>query len=452
MIKLDKLFSKFEAKMMPIATFFGTQRHFLSLRDGVVSALPFTFVGSIFFLLAKPPWTAGMSTGIGFFDSFMNAWLSFATANYAMIRAPFLSTMGIMAIYICFVISYSLATHYKRNALNFAISSTSIYLLIAAPVTTYVLLDNSKVNAMPTAYVGASGIFIAAVIAMVSVELMSFAVARGWTIKMPKGVPAVIERTFSILLPFAFAICVIYSASVACQIFTGKILPQLFNYVFTLMSFAVNNVWAVTILTAFENLLFSFGIHPTTVTGPLLDPLQIINALKNAEAYAAGASLKNLPEIWTQSFWAYYACIGGAGSTLSLCILMLKSKAKQIRAVGEISIIPSIFNINEPVIFGLPIFLNPIMVIPFMLAPTFNILLGWFCTATGIVNNMAFTVTSTTPAPLGAFIGTMDWKAIILVCVMIVVDGLIYYPFFKVEEKVQLELEKSAEKSDVTAA
>lgn len=290
---------------------------------------------------------------------------------------------------------------------------------------------------------GSVNIFLAILIALGAVEIMRLAIDKGWTIHMPPSVPQVIENTFSTIFPFLYALIAFYALSVICQVAFGMLIPEIWSYVFTLISFGVNNSIAVTVLTAFENLLFGgFGIHPTTVVGPLLDPLQLVTLAENAEAVAAGVALSDLPNVYTQSFWAYYSCIGGAGSTLALAIMCVRSKSKQLSSVGKVSIIPSIFNINEPVIFGLPIFLNPTLVIPFILAPTVNIILGWAATSMNLVNKSYIFLTSTTPAPIGAFVATMDWRAAVLVVVMFALDWVVFWPFFKRYEATCLQQEQ----------
>ncbi len=418
------LIDKIEQWCQPLATFFGTEPHFLAIRDGVVASLPFTFIGGVAFLIYRCPWSETSSTGIGFFDAFMDAWYSFSSNFPEFTYPPYAATIGVLSLYICFVVAYSLATHYKKNAINFAVCATSIFLLVVSPVQVGGSVDYSAL--------GSVNMILAILIALGAVEIMRIAVERGWTIHMPPSVPRSIENTFSTIFPFLFAFIAFYALSVICQVFFGMLLPEIWSYVFTLISFGVNNSVAVTVLTAFENLLFGgFGIHPTTVVGPLLDTLQLVTLAENADAVAAGVALSELPNVYTQSFWAYYSCIGGAGSTLALAIMCLRSKSEQLKAVGKVSIVPSIFNINEPVIFGMPIFLNPTLVIPFMLAPTANIILGWLCTSLGLVNKSYIFLTSTTPAPIGAFVATVDWRAIILVLVMFVIDWVIYWPFFK---------------------
>lgn len=426
---------KIEAWCQPLATFFGTEPHFLAVRDGVVSSLPFTFIGGFAFLIYKCPWSDTASTGFGLFDGFMNAWWYLSCNFKQFTYPPYAATIGVLSLWICFVVAYSLAQHYKKNAINFAVCATSIFLLVCSPVLVGGNITYSNL--------GSVNIFLAILIAEGAVEIMRLAIDKGWTIHMPPSVPKVIENTFSTIFPYLYALIAFYALSVICQVAFDKLIPELWAYVFTLISFGVNNPIAITVLTAFENLLFGgFGIHPTTVTGPLLDPLQLVTLAENADAVAAGLSLSALPNVYTQSFWAYYSCIGGAGSTLALCIMCIKSKSKQLSSVGKVSIVPSLFNINEPVIFGLPIFLNPTLVIPFVLAPTINIILGWLATSMNLVNKSYIFLTSTTPAPIGAFVATLDWRAIVLVALMFVLDWLVYWPFFKRYEKTCLEMEQ----------
>lgn len=424
MSEKKSLIDKIEEWCQPLATFFGTEPHFLAIRDGVVCSLPFTFVGGVAFLIYKCPWSDTSSTGIGFFDAFMNAWWNLSCNFKQFTYPPYAATIGILSLFVCFAVAYSLANHYKKNALNFALCATSIFLLVCSPVTVGGDITYSNL--------GSVNMFLAILIALGAVEIMRLCVEKGLTIHMPPSVPKVIENTFSTIFPYAIALIAFYVLSIICQVAFGMLIPQIWSYIFTLISFGVNNSIAVTLLTAFENLLFGgFGIHPTTVVGPLLDPLQLVTLAENADAVVAGLSLSDLPNVYTQSFWAYYSCIGGAGSTLALCIMCVKSKSEQLKSVGKVSIVPSLFNINEPVIFGLPIFLNPTLVIPFILAPTANIIMGWTATSMNLVNKSYIFLTSTTPAPIGAFIATMDWRSIVLVLAMFVVDWVIYYPFFK---------------------
>lgn len=429
---MQKFFDWLEEKLMPMANFFGTQRHLLAMRDGIVSAIPLTIIGSIFLILACPPVSPDNLTGIGLLDTLLLGWFNWANANSAAIMAPFNATMGIMSLFICFAASYSLAKSYDKKSLNYSLASISIYILVCAPVTDGVI---------STGAFESKGILLAILVALGSVEIMKFVENRGWTIRMPKGVPPVVANSFASLFPFAFAMIILYGFSLLCQATTGQLIPELFFSMFENIKASVDNLFMVSILTAFENLLFGFGVHPTTVVGPILDPLELINATANAELYAQGLAATH---IYTGPFWSFYTALGGGGATLALSFLLLRSKSQQMKDVGRIAFVPSLFNINEPLIFGLPIFLNPILIIPFMIAPTVNTILGWLLTASGMINMAVINAPWTSPAPIGAIISTLDWRAGVFVLGLIVVDAIIFYPFVKMYEKVKL-VEESAE-------
>ena len=426
---MQKFFDWLEEKLMPLANFFGSQRHLLAMRDGIVSAIPLTIIGSIFLILACPPVSPDNLTGIGILDNLLLGWYHWANANSAYLLAPFNATMGIMSLFICFAAAYSLAKSYDKKAINYSLSSVAIYILVCSPVTDGAILTSAFEN---------KGILLSIIVALLSVEIMKFVENRGWTIHMPKGVPPVVANSFAALFPFGFAMIVLYGVSLICQLTTGQLIPDLFFSMFENVKASVDNLFMVSTLTAFENLLFGFGVHPTTVVGPILDPLELINTTANAELYAQGLAPTH---IYTGPFWSFYTALGGGGATLALAFLLLRSKSKQMKEVGRIAIIPSLFNINEPLIFGLPIFLNPIMIIPFMIVPTVNTILGWLLTASGIIKMAVINAPWTAPAPIGAMISTLDWKAAVFVLALIVVDAFIYYPFVKMYEKTKLQEE-----------
>lgn len=431
---MDTFFEKLENRLMPMASFFQNQRHLLSIRDGMVTAVPLTIIGSIFLLVASPPVSPDnlSPSGIGLIDGFLQGWYNFAQANHPILIAPFRATMGILALMVCFVIAYSLARSYGKNALNYAVYTTAIFILVISPIAD---------GMMAVKYFDSKGIIMAILVGLSSVEIMRFVENRGWTVKMPKGVPHVVEKSFTTLFPFAISLLVIYGVSIVVRLTTGLSLPDAIYGVFAMLTTAVENVFVIAPLTAFENLLFGFGVHPTAVVGPILDPLELINQGNNADFYQLTHSFQNLPHIYTKSFWAFYVALGGGGATLALNLLLLRSKNQASKEIGKLALIPSIFNINEPLIFGLPIFLNPILIIPFMIAPTVNLFLGWFATQLGLVNAAVFSAPWTTPAPLGALISSLDFKAFLLVFVMLAVNVFIYMPFLKMHERTQAKLQ-----------
>lgn len=164
------MIDKIEEWCQPLATFFGTEPHFLAIRDGVVCSLPFTFVGGVAFLIYKCPWSDTSSTGIGFFDAFMNAWWNLSCNFKQFTYPPYAATIGILSLFVCFAVAYSLANHYKKNALNFALCATSIFLLVCSPVTVGGDITYSNL--------GSVNMFLAILIALGAVEIMRLCVEK----------------------------------------------------------------------------------------------------------------------------------------------------------------------------------------------------------------------------------------------------------------------------------
>lgn len=430
---MSNLLNKLEKKLMPIAGFFGKQRHFLAMRDGIVSAIPFTIIGSLFLIVAAPPFSADMSTGIGILDSFLLAWLNFSETYAAQILTPYNATMGIMSLFICIATAYSLTKSYGKQPLSYVLSTACIYIMIITPV---------KDGNILTAAMESQGILLSVVVALISIEIMRFVEDKGWTIRMPKGVPPVVSDSFSSLFPFAIAIIIMYSCSLLCQFVTGQLIPDVFFTMFQNVKAGVDNVYMITLLIGLESFLFGFGVHPTTVVGAIINPISLINTTANAELVAKGVQATH---IYTDPFFAFFIGIGGAGATLVLCFMLLRSRSKQMRELGKIALIPSLFNINEPLIFGLPIFLNPIMIVPFTIVPMLNTAIAWIATAIGMVSPAYVNAPWTAPAPIAAIISSMDWRAGILVLVLMVIDGCIWYPFMKIYEKQLVSKEVEAE-------
>ena len=167
-----------------------------------------------------------------------------------------------------------------------------------------------------------------------------------------------------------------------------------------------------------------------------------------AAAQAAGEAL---PNIFTTPFWVYFVVIGGCGSVLALAILLIRSKSKQLRTIGRVGIVPAFFNISEPIIFGVPLMMNPMFFIPFLLTSTVNAIIAYVCMMTGLVAKTFALLSWNMPSIFGAYLSTFDWKAVVLVVALIAIDALLYYPFYKAYEKQLVAQEEADETSAETA-
>ena len=206
---------------------------------------------------------------------------------------------------------------------------------------------------------------------------------------------------------------------------------------------AADSLLFTVIMTLLVHFFWFFGIHDAALSG-ILAPIRDGNLSINVAAKAAGEAL---PHVFTTPFWVYFVAIGGCGSLLALAILLVRSKSKQLKTVGRIGIIPAFFGIGEPIVFGVPVMLNPYYLIPFLCASTFNAIVSFVLMESNIIGRTFAMLSWQMPNIPGAFLSTMDIKAMFLVCGLLVVDILIYYPFFKMHEKqcVAMELETEDE-------
>jgi PTS system cellobiose-specific IIC component len=211
---------------------------------------------------------------------------------------------------------------------------------------------------------------------------------------------------------------------------------------------ASDTIPGIIVPILFICLLWATGIHGMSVVGAVARPIWLTLLDANVQAQAAGQAL---PNIAPEPFFQWFVWIGGAGSTLSLVLLMLTSKSKYLKSIGRASLIPGICNVNEPMIFGVPLMLNPILAIPFILGPIVTGIITYLAMAANLVARPYTLPPWTLPAPIGAYLATGgDWKAILLVLINMLIVGIIYYPFFKMYEKKMFEEENQSR--DVDAA
>ena len=403
------------------------QRHLQAIRDGVISALPFIIVGSFFLIVAFPPLPK---------DSFISVW---ALKNQTSILIPYRLTMFIMSLYIAFGIGYNLAKSYKLDALSGAQLAVCSLLLTLTPE-----LIDKKGFMLPMTNLGGHGLFVTMIVSILSVEILRFCKKNNVTIKMPEQVPPSVSRSFEALIPAAFVIIM----SLITVVFKVDLHYVVDKLAAPLVK-AGDSYFGVIIPVFLITFFWSFGIHGVSVVGTVARPLWDVYLGKNGEAVASGAS--HFPFIAPEPFYQWFIWIGGSGATLGLVLAMIVfGRSKYSKALSRTCIVPGIFNINEPVIFGLPIVLNPILIIPFIITPLVTATIAYAATAMGFVTPTHIMPPWTLPAPIGAYLATGgDWRAIVLVFINITISFLIYLPFFKMYDKNMLEIEKNGDGESV---
>ena len=417
-------FDFIENTISPIAARAGTQRHIMAVRDGFIGAMPFMIVGSFLLVFAFPPFSPETTFGFG------QWWLAMSKEYFNEIMTPFNMSMGIMACYISAGIAYNLAQSYKIDAFPCAMLSLMTFLLIAAPM---------KDGALSAGFLGGTGIFTTIIVGIYVTELMRFLKVRNIGIKLPEQVPEKIRQSFNLLIPALVVILTIYPLNLFIQHQFGMLLPEVIMAVFKPLISAADSLPAILFAVFLCHVLWFAGIHGAAIVGGILQPFYLVNLGLNQEALAAGQAL---PHIFAEAFWAFFIVLGGSGATLGLVLLYTRSKSAHLRAIGKLGIVPACFNINEPVIFGSPLVMNPILFFPFVVAPMVNATIAWFAATSGLIGKVISLVPWTAPAPIGAAWGA-GWMVSngLLVVALIVIDLLIYLPFFKVYEKQLLEQE-----------
>lgn len=418
-----------EQKLMPVANKVGMQRHMVAIRKGIIATLPLTIVGSFFTILLNFP---------------IESVAAFIEPYREVLDIPFRYTVGLLALYATFGIASSLAKSYKLDSLTAGILATMSFLITAAPPIRVLESVEGVIDAgrfINVANLGSGSLFGAIVTAILSVEIYRFFIVKNITIKMPDGVPPEVTNSFMALIPGG-AILVLFW--VIRHIIGFDINGFLSNLLMPLKDVLAGNSLFGGLLTVFLICFFwVLGIHGPAIMGPVIRPFWDISIAENMEVFQSTGNAHELPNIFTEQFLQWFVWIGGAGTTLALVVLFLFSKSNYLKQLGHLSILPGIFNINEPVIFGAPIVMNPILGIPFLVAPLITTTISYFATTTGIVPMMAARLGFAIPAPIAAWMST-NWSvaAGILVVVNFLITLAIYYPFFKVFEKQQLEREE----------
>jgi len=437
---MSKINNILENKIMPVAGRIAAQRHLQSLRDGLILTMPLIIVGSLFLILGflPIPGYADFMAGI-----FGEAWLS-------KLLYPVGATFDIMALIAAFGIAYRLAEKYGVDALSAGAISVAAFLL-ATPFQVSFLPDGAKEaimvgGAIPTALMGSKGLFVAMLVAMFSTEIYRLVVQKNIVIRMPDGVPPAVSKSFIALIPGFFVIAIIWILRLIIEQTSFESLHNIVGELLgkplgVLGGSLVGSLVAVLLI----QLLWSCGLHGASIVGGVMGPIWLSSMDANRIAFQDG---QNLPNIFTQQFFDIFIYVGGSGATLALVIAMLFwAKSQQMKQLGRLAIGPGVFNINEPITFGMPIVMNPLMIVPFILAPMVMVITTYIAMSTGLVAKPAgIAVPWTMPPIIGGYLaaGGKISGAILQIVNFAICFG-IYYPFFRMWDR-----QKLAEESGVS--
>ena len=396
---------------------------------GMMSTMAIILAGAIFQILA----TLANVTGLAGTDS----------AFYKICMVPYNMTMGLISVYLVFAIAYNYGKARGLKAMQCGIMALATFVVVAAPATTYDLATGSTLTALDTTALGSIGMFAAIIIALLSVMLNAFMNRHHMVINMPAVVPQLLQDSFNAVIPMVINLLIWNGLNQLCIMATTQTIPVIVNVLIGLPLASLTSLPGMLVISFLATLLWCFGIHGTMVTGIALMSVLIQAVSGNADLVASGAAPVFTPVL----LFGALTCCGGTGDTLPLAVMCLRSKSEQLRAVGKAGIVPGIFNINEPITFGVPIMYNPIMCIPYILTPMVTMLLFYVGYMVGFFQPAYVVIMATMPLGMTEFLGSLAWQNLFMPVVAFVAGWLIFRPFFKVYER-QL-VAKEAEKKVV---
>ncbi|MGG7211056.1 PTS sugar transporter subunit IIC [Clostridium baratii] len=435
------MFATLEKVLMPVADKLGRNKILVAIRDGFLITTPLLIVGSIFLLIANfpiPGWEEFWNNILG------PNWASWFT-NVSR------ATFNMIALLTCVGTGYAYARELKGDAIQGAgVALVSFFILMPTRIPFEGVNGPETVSGLAFEYIGSNGIFLALIISLVSVRVFNWVYKKGWTIKMPDGVPPAVADSFAALIPSAIVITLFFLVRIGFE-FTSFETAHNFIYkvLQTPLQGAGNTLFAQIIYSLACTVFWFFGINGPAVANTVFAPITKILTIENLEAFQAGLPL---PNIFTDPFSNFFTGFGGGGSTLSLVIVMvLFCKSQRIKQLGRLSIVPGFFGINEPIIFGLPIVLNPVLIVPFVGVPVVNLVLSTIATNMGIIPyTTGVSLPWTTPIGFSGYLSTGSVMAGVWQIGLLLLGCIIYYPFIKMLDKQYLkDEEKSANEQSV---
>ena len=410
-------------KFIEIAGRIGAQRHLVAIRDGFVALMPLIIIGSLAVLFNNfPP--------LGDFKLVEVLNGVFGEGNWQKVGGSIWNgTFAVLGLLISFSIAFNLAKSYEVDGMSAGLLSAASYIILVPETPDW---------GLSFAWLGAQGLFVAIILSIIITEIFRFFVQKNFTIKMPEGVPDGVVRSFAALIPGTIILLLVGLFQALMSIFAET---SIFEVIFKVIQEplqGLGNTLPAAIIVAFLNhLLWFFGLHGSNIIGGVIEPLYLPLIEKNISLFEGGMSAYDVPYIVTKPFFDSFIYMGGSGTTIALFIAIIivlrKAHKHPYREVTKLAAPAGIFNINEPVIFGLPIVLNPALLIPFILGPVVLAIISYFALATGLVPRTVVMVPWSTPPILSGYLVTGgSWRGIALQVFNLAVATLIYIPFIAI--------------------
>lgn len=425
------MFNKFngfmERSIVPFAAKLNEQRHVAAIRDAFMYTFPITMAASLVILInnllfSKDGFIAQILFLPKFFPNLNDAqsWLNSVTNG----------TMDILSIFIAYLVAQNLAKHFKADEMLTGLTGIAVFMILYTPA-----IVKDGINYLPKTYLGAQGLFVAMICGgLVGEFLPKLFKVKKLQIKMPDMVPPAVARSFNGMIPIVIIIMLAAILNHLISLFSPEGINQvIYDAIQTPLRKAGVNIFSVVLFAIAQNLLWLVGIHGPNTLNALRSVIFTEADLSNQQFINAHGTAWGVPyRVTWGTMNDVFANMGGSGMTLGLLIaIFIASKREDYRSIAKMAFVPGLFNINEPLMFGLPIVMNPILAVPFILTPVINILVGYCVTSVwNLIPTPAFGLTWTTPGPLMPFLGTGgNLLGLVIGFICLGISILTYLPF-----------------------
>lgn len=390
--------------------------------------MPLVIIASFFVLINNVVLdsTNGLLGNLGNFDTYKDIGVS-----------VYNGTLGFLSIFLAFGVAYKLANYYDMDGIGTGfVGVASTVALMPGAIT----VGGETVGAFSSTFTSPTGLFVAIIASILSTEILRLLQkSNALKISMPESVPPTVSKSFNLLIPATFTLTIFGLISFLTIKFTGiDVYEIITNVIQTLIKAVFQGLPGIIIVVILQGLLWSFGLHGAFVLSPITEPTLLTAIDENIKALEAN---QVIPNIVTKPFLDVFVNMGGVGMTIGLVIaLLIFSRKESDRAISKLAFAPACFNINEPLMFGLPVVLNPIYTLPLVIVPVICLVIAYLATSAGIIAKTVVMVPWTTPPVISAFLATGgDWKAAVLAILLIALSVILYMPFVIAANKMKDE-------------
>ncbi|HQE02592.1 MAG TPA: PTS sugar transporter subunit IIC [Bacillota bacterium] len=444
---MSALVAFLEKHFVPIAAKIGGQKHLVAIRDAFAGLMPLVMAGAFAVLLNNVffvPWSL-LAGFIGEESAFIQWTNTYIAPLFSLMES---GTLAILALGLVFSLGYNRARGEDQDALSTGLINVACFILLGA-----LSRNNPDVASWVTNYLGAQGIFIALLVGLIAPEFYFLFVRRNWVIKMPEQVPPAVTRGFMAVIPGFITILI---ASIVAYIFNMAAETNIFAWFENTFSQSLmalgQHIGSIVLISFLIPLFWFFGLHGANILEAVMNPVYGTLAQMNIQYFQRGITAvgtgANELAVWVRGSWDAYVFMGGSGATLPLILAFLFfSKVKEHKEIAKLGVAPGIFMINEPILFGIPIVLNPIFLIPFLLVQPVLTIVAYYATVWGIAGPIVNAVPWTTPPILNALLATNGSIGAVLVSVVnLVLAFIIYLPFVLVANRQRAQEDEAEAK------